>query len=63
MIALLNKVSYQSVLSLYLFAQTPVPAGIDEDEELSGITGPIYMHTALMHIQKLRQRCDPGELS
>ncbi|KAK7186871.1 3-hydroxybutyryl-dehydrogenase [Paraphaeosphaeria sporulosa] len=59
MVALLNQVSYRSVLSLYLFAQTPVPAGISEEEELSGITGPVCMHTALMHIQKLRQRCDP----
>ena len=63
MVALLNQVSYRSVLALYLFAQTPVPVGIYEEEELSGITGPVCMHTALMHIQKLRQRCDTGKRS
>ncbi|KAF2450846.1 hypothetical protein P171DRAFT_427131 [Karstenula rhodostoma CBS 690.94] len=59
MVVLLNQVSYRSVLALYLFAQTPVPAGVHEEEELAGINGPVCMHTALMHIQKLRQRCDP----
>lgn len=63
MITLLNQVSYRSVLALYLFAQTPVPADICEGEEFAGITGPVCMHTALMHIQKLRQRCDPGKPS
>ncbi|KAJ4357154.1 uncharacterized protein N0V89_001729 [Didymosphaeria variabile] len=59
MLMLLSRVSYRSVLALYLFAQTPVPAGIGEEEELSGISGSVCMHVALMHIQKLRQRCDP----
>jgi hypothetical protein len=61
MVVLLNQVSYRSMLALYLFAQTPVPVGIPEEEELGGITGPVCMHTALMHIQKMRQRCDPGK--
>jgi dihydroorotate dehydrogenase len=61
MLVLLNQVSYRSMLALYLFAQTPVPVGILKEEELGGITGPVCMHTALMHIQKMRQRCNPGK--
>jgi hypothetical protein len=60
MLMLLNRISYRSVLALYLFAQTPVPAGISEQEELSGVSASVSMHTALVQIQKLRQRCDPG---
>jgi hypothetical protein len=60
MLMLLNRISYRSVLALYLFAQTPVPAGISEEEELSGVSASVSMHTALVQIQKLRQRCDPG---
>lgn len=60
MLVLLNRISYRSVLALYLFARTPVPVGICEEEELDGVSGPVCMHTAMMHIQKLRQRCDPG---
>lgn len=60
MLKLLNRISYRSVLALYLFAQTPVPAGILEDEELNGVSASVCMHTALIQIQKLRQRCDPG---
>lgn len=63
MLMLLNRVSYRSVLALSLFAQTPVPVGVGAEEELDGVSAPICMHTALMHVQKLRQRCNPGRLS
>lgn len=62
MLMLLNRVSYRSVLALSLFAQTPVPVGVGEEEELNGLSAPICMHTALMHVQKLRQQCFPGRL-
>lgn len=63
MLMLLNRVSYRSVLALSLFAQTPVPVGVGEEEELDGLSALICMHTALIHVQKLRQQCNPGGLS
>ncbi|KAI0382252.1 hypothetical protein F5Y04DRAFT_51517 [Hypomontagnella monticulosa] len=51
-----NHISYRSALTLYLFSQTPVPAEISEDEELDGISGSVCIQTALLHIQRLRDR-------
>lgn len=39
MLKVINRVAYRSVVTLYLFGQTPIPVGISEDEELDGITG------------------------
>ncbi|RDW92646.1 hypothetical protein BP5796_02040 [Coleophoma crateriformis] len=39
MLKVINRTSYRSVLTLYLFGQTPVPSGISEEEELDGISG------------------------
>ncbi|KZL65280.1 3-hydroxybutyryl-dehydrogenase [Colletotrichum tofieldiae] len=39
MLKVLNRVSYRSVLTLFLFSQTPIPPGISEDEEEDGISG------------------------
>ena len=60
MLMLLNRASYRSVLALILFAQTHVPVGVGDEEELNDVSAPICMHTALMHVQKLRQQCNPG---
>lgn len=54
MMRAINKASYASMLSLLIFALTPVPVGISEDEELDGITGQVCIHAALQHIQTLR---------
>ncbi|KAI0129818.1 hypothetical protein BJ170DRAFT_681310 [Xylariales sp. AK1849] len=56
MLKVINRVSYRSVLTLYLFSQTPIPVGVSEDEELDGITGVVCIQTALLQIQQLRGR-------
>ncbi|EFQ30393.1 uncharacterized protein GLRG_05537 [Colletotrichum graminicola M1.001] len=39
MLKVMNRVSYQSVLTLFMFSQTPIPLGISEDEEEDGFRG------------------------
>ncbi|RYP75071.1 hypothetical protein DL770_007482 [Monosporascus sp. CRB-9-2] len=56
MLKVVNRTSYRSALTLYLFAQTPIPVGISEDEELDGISGLVCIQTALVQIQRLRER-------
>ncbi|KAF2870223.1 hypothetical protein BDV95DRAFT_75997 [Massariosphaeria phaeospora] len=56
MLKVINRPSYRSILALYLFAQIPTPVGISEDEELDGISGPVCMQTAVLHLQRLRDR-------
>ncbi|KAF3810412.1 hypothetical protein GCG54_00000458 [Colletotrichum gloeosporioides] len=56
MLKVINRVSYQSVLALYLFTQTPIPTGIPHDEVMDGIDGLTCLHTALSQIQRLRER-------
>ena len=56
MLKVINRKSYRSVMTLYLFGQTPVPSGISEDEEQDGISGVICIQTALLQIQQLRER-------
>ncbi|KAJ4193243.1 hypothetical protein NW755_003237 [Fusarium falciforme] len=53
---LADKPSYRSMLSLLLFALTPIPDGISEEEEADGISGQACVHTALQQIQTLRAR-------
>ncbi|KAI9839135.1 MAG: hypothetical protein M1819_003128 [Sarea resinae] len=55
MLKVINRVSYRSALTLYLFAQTPIPVGVSEDEELDGINGLLCLQTALLQIQRLRE--------
>lgn len=55
MLKVINRVSYRSTLTLYLFAQTPIPVGISEDEELDGINGLLCIQTALLQVQRLRE--------
>lgn len=56
MLKVINRTSYRSTLTLYIFAQTPIPVGISEEEELDGVTGLLCIQTALLQIQKLRDR-------
>ncbi|KAF4122072.1 3-hydroxyacyl-CoA dehydrogenase, NAD binding domain [Geosmithia morbida] len=56
MLRVINRPSYRSMLSLFLFASTPIPAGISEEEEADGISGQACVHAALQHIQILRAR-------
>ena len=56
MLKVINRKSYRSVLTLYLFGQTPVPSGISEEEAQDGISGMICTQTALLQIQQLRER-------
>lgn len=56
MLRVINRPSYRSMLSLFLFAMTPIPAGISEEEEADGITGQACVHAALQQIQTLRAR-------
>ncbi|CAK7237137.1 hypothetical protein SCUCBS95973_009859 [Sporothrix curviconia] len=56
MLRVVNRVSYRSALTLYLFSQTPVPAGIPADEEVDGINGVVCLQSALQQIQQLRLR-------
>jgi hypothetical protein len=44
------------MLTLFLFAMTPVPAEISEEEEADGIFGQVCIHAALQQIQTLRAR-------
>ncbi|KZL80147.1 hypothetical protein CI238_05413 [Colletotrichum incanum] len=56
MLKVMNRVSYRSVLTLLLFSQTPMPPGISEDEEEDGVSGLVCLHTALLHVQRLREQ-------
>ncbi|KAK1622711.1 hypothetical protein BDP81DRAFT_465783 [Colletotrichum phormii] len=54
MLKLLTRVTYQSVLALYLFSETPIPIGISEEENSDGISGLVCLHAALSQVQNLR---------
>ena len=56
MLRVINRPSYRSMLTLFLFGLTPIPAGISEEEELDGISGQSCVHAGLQHIQILRAR-------
>ena len=56
MLKVINRPSYRSMISLFLFALTPIPAGISEEEEADGISGQSCVHAALQQIQTLRAR-------
>lgn len=56
MLRVSNRPSYRSMLSLFLFALTPIPFGISEEEETDGISGQACVHAALQQIQTLRAR-------
>ncbi|KAJ5370433.1 uncharacterized protein N7496_006525 [Penicillium cataractarum] len=52
----MNRPCYRSMLSLYLFAMVPVPVGIPEDEEESGVPAQVCVQAALQQVQYLRAR-------
>ncbi|KAL3456967.1 hypothetical protein BJX64DRAFT_29261 [Aspergillus heterothallicus] len=56
MLRVINRPSYRSMLTLFLFAMTPVPAEVTEEEEADGIFGQVCIHAALQQIQTLRAR-------
>ncbi|RKK79342.1 hypothetical protein BFJ71_g16261 [Fusarium oxysporum] len=56
MLKVTNRPSYRSMISLFLFALTPIPYGISEEEESDGISGQSCVHAALQQIQTLRAR-------
>ncbi|EXJ87228.1 hypothetical protein A1O3_04187 [Capronia epimyces CBS 606.96] len=56
MLKVINRVSYRSVLTLFLFGLTPIPVGVSEEEEMDGLTGQICVQTALQQVQRLRER-------
>jgi hypothetical protein len=55
MLKVINRVSYRSALALFLFALTPVPIGIPEEEEMDGLTGQLCVQAGLQQIQRLRE--------
>ncbi|ETI29303.1 hypothetical protein G647_01756 [Cladophialophora carrionii CBS 160.54] len=56
MLKVINRPSYRSMLALLLFALTPIPVGVCEEEELEGVSGQVCVHAALQQIQTLRAR-------
>jgi hypothetical protein len=56
MLKVINRVSYRSVLTLFLFGLTPIPVGISDEEEMDGLTGQICVQAALQQVQRLRER-------
>ena len=61
MLKVINRASYRSILALYLFSQTPVPIGVSDEEELDGVNGLVCIQTALLQIQRLRERQNGGQ--
>lgn len=56
MLKVINRPSYRSMLSLLLFALTPIPTEISDSEELDGVSGQFCVHAALQQVQSLRAR-------
>jgi hypothetical protein len=56
MLKVINRVSYRSMWTLLLFALTPIPVGLADDEENDGVSGQVCVHAALQQIQQLRAR-------
>jgi len=56
MLKVINRTSYRSMLSLFLFGLTPIPSGISDEEELDGISAELCVQAALQQVQTLRAR-------
>lgn len=54
MLKVINRPSYRSMLTLLLFALTPIPVGLSEEEELDRVSSQVCVHSALQQIQELR---------
>lgn len=56
MLNVINRPTYRSMLTLYLFGLTPIPEGIADEEELSGMSGSLCVQAALQQVYMLRVR-------
>ncbi|KAI5361972.1 hypothetical protein Slin15195_G056210 [Septoria linicola] len=56
MLKVINRPSYRSMLTLYLFGLTPIPEGISEEEEHDGLSGHVCVQAALQQVYMLRVR-------
>ena len=56
LLKVINRPCYRSTLTLFLFALTPIPAGILEEEEGDGVPAQLCVQTALQQVQHLRAR-------
>ncbi|CEJ93475.1 hypothetical protein VHEMI09059 [[Torrubiella] hemipterigena] len=54
---IINRPCYRSVLSLFLFYLTPIPANVGEDEERDGMSGSCCALAAIRHLESLRSLC------
>lgn len=54
MLRVMNRPSYRSMLTLFLFGLTPVPTAICENEEGDGLSGSTCVQAALQQVQLLR---------
>lgn len=59
MLRVVNRLCYRSVLTLHLFGQTPVPAGISKEEEPAALNAAVCSQTAFLQVQQLRDRVRP----
>ncbi|KAH8688706.1 hypothetical protein BGW36DRAFT_392055 [Talaromyces proteolyticus] len=50
----INRPCYRSALTLFLFALTPIPAGISEEEEIDGVPAQFCVQAALQQVLTLR---------
>lgn len=56
MLKAINQRSYRCILALFLFGLTPIPSGIDDNEESDGLSGQLCIQIALRKIYELRSR-------
>ncbi|PPJ55844.1 hypothetical protein CBER1_07439 [Cercospora berteroae] len=56
MLRVINRPSYRSMLTLYLFGLTPIPEGISDAEEHDGLSGHVCVQAALQQVYMLRVR-------
>ncbi|KAK4502431.1 hypothetical protein PRZ48_005856 [Zasmidium cellare] len=56
MLNVINRPTYRSMLTLYLFGLTPIPEGISDEEELSGMSGSLCVQASLQQVYMLRVR-------
>ncbi|CRG87038.1 hypothetical protein PISL3812_04052 [Talaromyces islandicus] len=50
----MNRPCYRSALTLFLFASTPIPVGISEEEESDGVPAQVCVQAALQQVLTLR---------
>lgn len=50
----MNRPCYRSALTLFIFASTPIPVGISEEEETDGVPAQVCVQAALQQVLTLR---------